>query len=115
MGQCASIWLRLTDQPVATSVIVAAEIHFGLSKKPSERLQQAALRVLGAIEVLAFDQPAEVHYGDIRATLQREGQLIGGNDMLIAAHARARGMTLVTHNTKAFERVAGLNVVDWLA
>jgi tRNA(fMet)-specific endonuclease VapC len=71
-------------------------------------------QLLAALLVLPFDEPADEHYADIRAALERAGTPIGSNDLLIAAHARSRGLTLVTHNLREFERVPGLKVVDWL-
>ncbi|WP_028311866.1 MULTISPECIES: type II toxin-antitoxin system VapC family toxin [Derxia] len=98
-----------------TSIVVAAELRYGLSKGVSARLRERVEGLLASIDVLPFDAPADEHYGDIRATLQRLGQPIGLNDLLIAAHARALGLTLVTHNTREFERVPGLKVEDWLS
>ena len=63
--------------------------------------------------VLPFDSRAAVHYGSIRATLEREGTPIGPMDLLIAAHARALQMTVVTHNVREFLRVPDLVVDDW--
>lgn len=64
--------------------------------------------------VLPFDEPADQHYADIRAALERAGTPIRSHDLFIAAHARSRDMTLVTHNTREFERVSGLSVEDWM-
>jgi len=66
------------------------------------------------LTVLPLDEPADQHYADIRATLERAGTPIGNHDLFIAAHARSRGLTLVAHNTREFERVPGLRVEDWL-
>ena len=68
-----------------------------------------------AVDGTVIDAPADAHYADIRMALERAGTPIGSNDLLIAAHARARGLTLVTHNLREFARVPGLNAVDWLA
>ncbi len=65
--------------------------------------------------VLPFETPADVHYGDIRAKLETAGRPIGGNDLFIAAHARAIDATIVTANTSEFKRVRGLTVENWLA
>ena len=65
--------------------------------------------------MLALDVPADVEYGEIRAELEAEGQPIGPNDLLIAAHAYALGAVLVTANTKEFTRIRGLTVENWLA
>ena len=68
---------------------------------------------LSGISVLPFDSSAAFEYGGIRRDLKSRGELIGGNDMLIAAHARSAGYTLVTHNTKEFSRVQNLRLEDW--
>jgi tRNA(fMet)-specific endonuclease VapC len=70
--------------------------------------------VLSALLVAPFDQPADAEYADIRNQLERSGQMIGPNDLLIATHARALGVPLVTRNTAEFGRVAGLKVENWL-
>ena len=99
---------------VCTSIIVAAELRYGAAKKGSPRLVAQLELILGALEVLPFKPPADLFYGDIRAELERAGQLIGGNDLLIAAQALANAYTVVTHNQREFERVRGLQVEDWL-
>ena len=71
--------------------------------------------ILSAIDILPYDQPADVHCGEIRAHLEKIGQPIGANDLLIAAHARALGLVMVTHTVREFSRVPGLVVEDWLA
>ena len=70
--------------------------------------------VLGAIEVFSFEPPADTAYGVLRAQLERIGQLIGPNDLLIAAHVRTLRCTLVTHNEDEFRRVPDLTVENWL-
>jgi tRNA(fMet)-specific endonuclease VapC len=106
---------KLGDASICTSVIVAAELRYGLAKKGSERLRMAIEDVLSEIEILPFEVPADVEYGTIRAALEAAGKPIGSNDMLIAAHARAVGATIVTANTSEFKRVPGLRVENWLA
>jgi len=98
---------------VCTSIIVACELRFGARRKASDVLTLRVDRLLEAVTVLAFDAPADEHYADIRSTLERAGTPIGSHDLFIAAHARSRDMTLVTHNTREFERVPGLRVEDW--
>lgn len=100
---------------VCTSIIVAAELRYGSAKSGSKRLQRDVEAVLGEIAVLPFEVPADAAYGGIRAGLEAEGRPIGGNDLLIAAHALAVGATLVTGNVGEFERVRGLRVENWLA
>lgn len=98
-----------------TSIVVAAEIRYGLSKGVSAALRTQVERLLSALDVLPLEVPVDEHYGDIRAHLQRIGQPIGQNDLLIAAHARALGLTLVTHNLRELARVPGLKLEDWLS
>jgi tRNA(fMet)-specific endonuclease VapC len=99
---------------VCTSIVDACEVRFGAERKGSDKLTQRVEQLLAAMPVLPFDDPADRHYADIRAELERAGTPIGNNDLFIAAHARSRGMTLVTHNLREFERVSGLRVEDWL-
>ena len=99
---------------VATSIVVACELRFGARRKGSDALTSRVEQLLGALTVLPFDEPADQHYADIRAALERAGTPIGNHDLFLAAHARSRGMTLVTHNTRDFERVSGLSVEDWM-
>jgi len=99
---------------VATSIVVACELRFGARRKGSDALTSRVEQLLGALTVLPFDEPADQHYADIRTALERAGTSIGSHDLFIAAHARSRGMTLVTHNTREFERVPGLSMEDWM-
>jgi tRNA(fMet)-specific endonuclease VapC len=99
---------------VCTSIIVAAELRYGAAKKASARLSAQVEVVLAAFDVLPFETPAEAVYGDIRAQLERAGTVIGGNDLLIAAHAIAGGHTVVTDNLREFKHVNGLRVENWL-
>lgn len=100
---------------LCTSIVVACELRFGAQRKGSAVLTQRVEQLLLALAVLPFDEPADEHYADIRAFLEREGTPIGSHDLFIAAHARSRGVTLVTHNLREFTRVPGLKVDDWLA
>lgn len=102
------------ENRICTSVIVAAEFRYGCAKKGSRRLTRAAEDLLGEISVLAFDAPADAHYGALRAGLEAAGLIIGGNDILIAAHASALNAILVTANVDEFRRAPGLTVENWL-
>lgn len=109
---------RLSDvapDVVCTSIVVACELRFGAQRKGSAVLTERVNALLDAMVVLPFDEPADEHYADIRATLERAGTPIGSHDILIAAHARSRALTLVTHKLREFQRVPGLKVEDWLA
>ena len=99
---------------VATSVIVAAELRFGAQKKGSPRLSARIDAILGSLTVLPLEPPADATYGLLRAALEKQGTPIGANDMLIAAHTVALGRVLVTANEREFERITGLEVVNWL-
>jgi tRNA(fMet)-specific endonuclease VapC len=100
---------------VCTSIVVACELRFGARRKGSDVLTRRVEQLLGTLNVLPLDPPADEHYADIRAALEQLGTPIGSHDLFIAAHARSRGLTLVTHNIREFTRVPDLNVEDWLA
>jgi tRNA(fMet)-specific endonuclease VapC len=114
-GKAAKRIAKVGEESLCTSIIVAAELRYGCARKSSARLLRAVDDVLAEIEVLPFESPADSEYGVIRAELEAAGTPIGGNDMLIAAHARAAGATIVTANTVEFKRIKGLKVENWLA
>lgn len=103
----------LEPDTVCTSIVAACELRFGAQRKGSAPLTQRVEQLLRALTVLPLDTPADEHYADIRATLERSGTPIGSHDLFIAAHARSRGMTLLTRNLREFQRVPGLTVEDW--
>ena len=102
------------EEDVCTSIVVAAELRYGATKKNSSRLTSQLESVLGALEVLALEAPVDTVYGEIRAGLERTGEPIGANDLLIAAHALALGLTVVTDNEREFSRIDDLRVENWL-
>lgn len=104
----------LESEEICTSIVVACELRYGAARRDSPPLTQKVEDLLASLPVLAFDTDADRHYADIRSDLEWAGQTIGGNDLLIAAHSRALGATLVTHNLREFERVPGLKLADWL-
>jgi tRNA(fMet)-specific endonuclease VapC len=99
---------------VGVSIVVACGIRFGLAKRPSPRLKQYLEQLLNELALLNLESPVEEHYADIRNTLERAGTPIGPNDLLIAAHARALDLTLVTDNMSEFSRVPRLAIENWL-
>lgn len=113
-GQVAQHIARVGEGAVCTSIIVAAELRFGAAKRQSDRLSAQLEMILGVLDVQPFDAPADAAYGRLRAQMEAEGLPIGGNDMLIAAHALATGSVVVTDNRREFERVADLKVENWL-
>lgn len=96
------------------SAITLAELEYGVchSSKP-EQNNMALMMFLSNVNVLPFDDNAALEYGPIRETLQEAGLIIDSNDMLIAAHAKSLNYVLVTHNTREFERVPGIEIEDW--
>ena len=99
---------------IVTSIIVAAELRYGCAKKGSARLCARVEAILATIPVMPLEQPADSAYGRIRAELEAAGRSIGMNDLLIAAHAHALGLTLVTDNTREFSSIRGLKMENWL-
>ena len=98
------------------STVTLAELLYGAEK--SSRPIEARQRVEGfaaRLDVLSFDSEAAAHYANVRADLERRGQVIGPYDMMIAGHARSRGLIVVTGNLAEFARVAALRAEDWLA
>jgi tRNA(fMet)-specific endonuclease VapC len=113
-GRIARQISEVGEAQVCTSVIVAAELRYGATKKGSQRLTAQLEAVLEALDVLPFEAPADEAYGLIRARLERAGQPIGANDLLIAAHAVALGCVIVTDNESKFGRIKGLPRENWL-
>ncbi len=113
-GRIAEHIRNVGEENVCTSIIVAAELRYGATKKGSPRLTTQLETVLGAIEVLPFEAPADAAYGLLRSQLERSGKPIGGNDMLIAAQAIAHGCVIVTDNEGEFARVGELTCENWL-
>ena len=107
---------NLEADDLCISTIVLSELLHGAAKSARPEHNRAEVeRFAARLEVLAFDESAAHHAADIRASLERRGQPIGGYDLLIAGHARSRGLTVVTGNLAEFSRVDGLRSEDWLA
>jgi tRNA(fMet)-specific endonuclease VapC len=113
-GKIADRISEVGEDDVCTSIVVAAELRYGAAKRNSSRLTAQLEAVLGALEVIALEAPADAMYGLIRANLERTGQPIGANDLLIAAHVLALDLTVVTDNEREFSRVDDLRVENWL-
>ena len=95
-------------------MVKAAELFYGAEKsaKPVEGRRQV-MDFTGRIDVLDFDADAAAHHGEVRAALERQGQTIGPYDLMIAGHARSRGLVVMTGNLREFNRVDGLRCEDW--
>ena len=102
------------EKNICTSVVVAGELRYGAVKRGSDRLTAQLETILSRLEILPLREPADQCYAELRAHLEKRGQLIGPNDMLIAAHALALDYIVVTDNVREFSRVPGLRVDNWL-
>ena len=112
-----TIGARIADvgeDSICTSIVVAAELRYGAAKSASKQLSERVGVLLSALEILPLEPPADQRYAEIRHHLARRGTPIGPNDLLIAAHALAADLTLITANTREFERVPSLRVENWL-
>ncbi|MBZ0228826.1 MAG: type II toxin-antitoxin system VapC family toxin [Bauldia sp.] len=98
----------------SVSIIVAAELRFGATKKMNPDLTSRVEEFLDTVDVISFDPPADAFYAMVRADLEARGQRIGSNDLFIAAHALALDRILVTNNDRDFGGVNGLVVENWL-
>lgn len=113
-GKVAQHIRKVGEAQVSTSIIVAAELRYGAVKKGSPRLTAQLEAVLGALEVLPFESPADATYGLVRTRLERAGKPIGANDLLIAAQALSLGYTIITDNEGEFGHVPDLRRENWL-
>jgi tRNA(fMet)-specific endonuclease VapC len=108
---------RLRTVPVTDvciSVITKSELLYGVEVSPRRTQDATALKAfLPYVGVLDFPDEAAAHYAQIRADLKKRGEMIGANDLFIAAHARSVGLVLVTNNTAQFGRVKGLTLKNW--
>jgi tRNA(fMet)-specific endonuclease VapC len=113
-GAVATRIAAVGGDQVCTSLIVAAELRYGAAKRGSEKLTKQLEAILATLPVIPLEAPTDRQYGQLRAALESQVNLIGPNDLLIAAHALALGAVLVTDNTREFERVQGLVIENWL-
>ena len=107
---------RHAANELAMSVVTLGELRHGAEKSQAREKALATLnRLEASIQVAPLTETAGEHYGQIRATLETRGQIIGNNDLWIAAHARAEGWILVTNNESEFKRVEGLQLENWVS
>jgi len=111
------VFIRLQEHDptdICISSVTYAELVYGVEKSKAIEKNRVALALLLAnIEIMSFDSLAAESYGKIRSDLEKAGTPIGPLDRMIAGHAKALGYTLVTNNTKEFERVKGLKLENW--
>lgn len=113
-GRTSAKIAELGEDAVATSIIVAAELRYGVAKKGSPRLAAQLEAILAALEIIPLEAPVDATYGSTRVALEAAGTPIGANDLLIAAQTLALDMVLVTNNEREFGRVRGLKIENWL-
>ncbi len=99
---------------VALSSIVVSELLYGAKKRGSAKLIKVVSLFIDQFVIYDYDKASAHEYAKIRTTLEKKGQIIGVHDMLISAHALSLGATVVTNNTKEFERVDGLSIENWV-
>jgi tRNA(fMet)-specific endonuclease VapC len=112
-GGVASRLLEHRPSQLCISSITLAELRFGADTRRSRKLHRLIDTFTASVGVLPFDQSAADRFGPVASALARKGEPIGTFDTLIAAHALACGVTLVTNNTRHFRRVPGLALENW--
>ena len=100
---------------MAISSITLSELIYGAEKSPNvDKNLEAIDEFISHLEVLPYDPKASQHHGQIKAALERKGEIIGENDIHIAAHAISQGLILVTNNLREFKRVTNLALENWV-
>ncbi len=99
---------------IGVSSISIAELFYGLKKKNSKKLEVLVSEFLLPLEKFTFDENSALEYANIRVELEKNGNIIGSNDLFIAAHTKSLGAVLVTNNEKEFTRVSNLKVENWV-
>ena len=102
-------------EQLCISSITLGELHYGAEKSPRRVENLTAItHFVARLDVLAFGDKAAVHYGQVRAELERAGTPCGPHDMQIGGHARSEGLIVVTNNTREFSRMPGLRTENWV-
>lgn len=112
-----SLLERLGDVPVdeqATTSITLGELAYGARKAERPALYRRAVKLLRGVRILDFDRQAAEQYGDLRASLEREGRRLADPDLRVAAITTIHRATLISANRRHFDRVPGLTVEDWV-
>lgn len=112
-GGVGEVLRRMSPSRVCTSSVVAGELELGVVRRGSRKLRRALDALYAGLEVIPYDVEAARRYGRLAAALLDDGVTIGVEDTMTAAHALSRGLILVTHNRRHFDRVRGLRVEDW--
>lgn len=107
-------FVQLKADELAMSVVTLGELRFGAEKSQwRERAMAVIAQLVTTVKIVPLTEAVGAHYGQIRASLQQRGEMIGNNDLWLAAHAKAEGWTLVTNNEREFVRVEGLQIENW--
>jgi tRNA(fMet)-specific endonuclease VapC len=105
---------QFSPSALVVSAITICELEYGASKSSNpEKNRQTLMKFLVPFDICPFNGQAAIHYGNIRAHLERNGMTMGAMDLAIAAHTRSLSLTLVTNNPKEFEGVPGLRTENW--
>jgi len=104
---------RVKADSVALSVVTEMEIRYGLARNPSLKIAPLVEAFLAGMTILPLDSKVAVAYARVRSALESIGTPIGPLDLMIGAHARAVGATLITANVREFRRIPGLKIADW--
>jgi tRNA(fMet)-specific endonuclease VapC len=113
VGDVGARILEHRPSELCVSSITVAELRYGASRRSSTKLHQLIDVLIGDLAVMPFDDMCATRFGEIAIELAAQGAPIGQFDTLIAAHALALELTLVTNNSKHFRRVRGLNLANW--
>jgi tRNA(fMet)-specific endonuclease VapC len=106
---------RLNAGEAVISVITYGELLFGAAKSTMRaKVLQVIEEFTNFVKVVPLSTEIAHTYGDIRAALEGRGEVIGSNDLWIAAHAKTAGLTLVTNNVREFDRISGLKIQNWI-
>lgn len=107
---------RLKPGEAMLSVITYGELFYGAEKSQQKaRTLQKLAELIQLLPVMSLPEEAAHAYGEFRAVLEAQGQIIGNNDLWIAAHAKAANLTLVTNNEREFKRIPGLKIQNWVS
>ncbi len=113
-GAVSAHVLEYRPSQLCISSITLAQLRYGADSKGSRKLHGLITTFVASVGVVPFDQAAADQFGPVATALAKRGKPIGTCDTLIAAHALSSGLTLVTNNTKHFQRVAGLKLANWV-
>ena len=102
-------------EQLCISSITLGELHFGAEKSARRADNLTAIeQFVARLDVLSFDAKAAMHYGQVRAELERAGTPCGPHDMQIGGHARSQGLIVVTNDAREFSRMKGIRVENWV-